>query len=172
MLVTYGYGALFFGTLVEGETFLLSAAVLAALNYLDWTLVIGAAFAGAYLGDQVFFQLGRAGRALPVTSPPGWQGRLAVARRLLQRHRLKLILGYRFLYGLRAVIPFAIGTSGCRVLPFMGLSALSALAWVLVNCAAGRLMGGLWETSPVGMACGLLVAAGCAAGLVIFRCRR
>ena len=172
MLMTYGYGALFLGTLVEGETFLLSAAVLAALNYLDWSLVIATAFAGAYLGDQIFFQLGRAGRVLPLTPSPGWQRRLAVARRLLDHHRLKLILGYRFLYGLRAVIPFAFGASGCRVRPFMGFSAVGALVWVMVHCAAGGLLGRLWERSPTGVVCGLPVVVALAAGLAICRHRR
>ena len=168
LLITYGYGALFLGTLVEGETFLLSAAVLAGLDYLDWPLVIGSAFAGAYLGDQIFFQLGRTGSALTPKCSPVWRRRLATASRLFERHRLKLILGYRFLYGLRAVIPFAIGAAGCRVLPFMGFSAVGALAWVLFNCAAGGLLLGLWEASPAALIGGLLVA-GLALGVVVCR---
>ena len=144
-LAVYGYGALFFGTLIEGEIFLLGAAVLAVMGYLDWPQVIASAFAGAYLGDQVFFHLGRLGRALPLKPAPVWQRRLKRAKRLLEGHRLKILIGYRFLYGLRAAIPFAIGASGFRVPSFMILSGIGALAWVAVNCLAGTILAACWR---------------------------
>lgn len=133
-LLTYGYGALFVGTLVEGETFLLAAAVLASLGHLDWAAVLAVAFAGAYTGDQLFFHLGRCGRRLPLQPGPRWARRLQKARGLLVTHRIKLLLGYRFLYGLRAAIPFAIGASGCRTFRFMGFSGIGTLAWVTAHC--------------------------------------
>ena len=145
ILATYGYGTLFVGTLIEGETFLLSAAVLAAFGYLDWPPVIASAFAGAYLGDQLCFQLGRAGRRLPIRFGPSWQRRLCAAQRLFERHRFKILLGYRFLYGLRSAIPFAIGAARFPVRAFMALSGLGALVWVAVNCLAGAIFANLWR---------------------------
>jgi membrane protein DedA with SNARE-associated domain len=145
MLTTYGYGALFIGTLIEGETFLLSASVLAVMGYLEWPPLLASAFAGAYLGDQVCFHFGRAGRGLPFRPSPVWQRRLRSAGRLMDRHRFKILLGYRFLYGLRSAIPFAIGASGLPTLPFMALSGLGALAWVAVNCLAGALFTNFWR---------------------------
>jgi len=164
-LLTYGYGALFVGTLVEGETFLLAAAVLASLGHLDWAAVLAVAFAGAYTGDQIFFHLGRSGRGLPLRPGPGWRRRLEWARRLLSAHRLKFILGYRFLYGLRAVIPFAIGASGCPAGRFMALSAAGTLAWVLVSAAAGRLLGACFDGGSVA---GPRLVATAAGGLLVF----
>jgi len=137
MLTTFGYGALFVGTVIEGETFLLGAAVLAAAGVLDWPPVIASAFAGAYIGDQICFHLGRTGRRLPIPVSARWQRHLASAHRLLDRHRIKILLGYRFLYGLRSAIPFAIGAAGFRSTLFAILSGIGTLAWVAVNCLAG-----------------------------------
>jgi membrane protein DedA with SNARE-associated domain len=145
MLAFYGYGALFVGTLVEGESFLLSAAVLAYLGHLEWPPVMVAAFSGAYLGDQVCFHLGRAGRRLPVPPSPRWRRRLSSAQRLLDRHRIKILLGYRFLYGLRSAIPFAIGATGFRALFFAVLSGIGAGLWVGINCLAGAFLAAMWR---------------------------
>jgi membrane protein DedA with SNARE-associated domain len=145
MLANYGYAALFVGTLIEGETFLLSAAVLAATDYLEWPPVVASAFAGAYLGDQLCFHLGRVGRRLPIPASARWQRRLSSAQRLLDRHRIKILLGYRFLYGLRSVIPFAIGAAGFRSILFAILSGIGTLAWVAVNCLSGATLATLWR---------------------------
>ncbi len=145
MLADYGYAALFVGTLIEGETFLLAAAVLTLSGYLEWPPVVASAFAGAYLGDQLCFHLGRAGRRLPMAASARWQRRLSSAHRLLDRHRIKILLGYRFLYGLRSAIPFAIGAAGFPSILFALFSGIGALAWVTVHCLAGAVLGGIWR---------------------------
>jgi membrane protein DedA with SNARE-associated domain len=145
ILAFYGYGVLFVGTLLEGETFLLSAAVLAYLGHLEWPTAVATAFAGAYLGDQVCFHLGRAGRRLPVTLSPRWRRRPSSAHRLLDRHQIKILLGYRFLYGLRSAIPFAIGAAGFRSLQFAFLSAIGTGIWVGTTCLAGAFLTEIWR---------------------------
>jgi len=140
-LSTYGYWALFVGTVLEGETFLLMAVVLAYLGYLQWLPVLSVAFCGAYFGDQLFFYLGRLGRGAFLLKRTYWRVRLARAQGLLAAHRIKLILSYRFLYGLRGAIPFAIGISGFNAGRFAALSAVSALLWLVANAAVGCLLG-------------------------------
>ncbi|GEM_PF-2500139 len=53
---------------------------------------------------------------------------------MLQRHPVPLILGLRFLYGLRTVGPLAIGMSG--IPPWLFL-ALGALLWSVAVAVAG-----------------------------------
>ena len=67
-VISYGYLAVFLGTLLEGETILLSAGFAANRGLLYWPLVVAVAFAGATLGDQIAFLLGR------------WQGASLIAR--------------------------------------------------------------------------------------------
>ena len=95
----YGYLAVFVGTLLEGEAILLLAAYAAHQGYLSLPAVVGVAFCGATLGDQIFFFSGRLFgdrllRRLPVIG--------AKADKInapLLRYREGLIIGIRFAYG-------------------------------------------------------------------------
>ena len=67
-VTSYGYFAVFLGTLLEGETVLLAAGFAAYRGLLDWPLVALVAFFGATVGDQLAFLLGR------------WKGTVLIAR--------------------------------------------------------------------------------------------
>ena len=56
---SYGYGALFLGTLLEGETVLILAGLMAHMGLMKLPLVILVALLGSFLGDQFYFFLGR-----------------------------------------------------------------------------------------------------------------
>src|SRR3982074_1514027 len=59
MLQQYGYLALFVGAVLEGESVLVLAGFAAHQGYLHLPLVIFCAAAGGFLGDQIFFAIGR-----------------------------------------------------------------------------------------------------------------
>lgn len=58
-LAQYGYLALFLGTFLEGESFLLLAGFLSSRGYLSFTGVILVSFSGAFLGNLFYYALGR-----------------------------------------------------------------------------------------------------------------
>ena len=115
-ILSYGYLAVFVGTLLEGESILLAAGFAAHRGLLDLPVVIVVAVLGATLGDQLAFLLGR------------WKGRALIARfpslakqqprvhDLLERHATLFILTLRFLYGLRIAGPMLLGTSRVAIL--------------------------------------------------------
>src|SRR5690348_9687180 len=103
LIQTYGYGAIAAGTFLEGETVLLAAGAAAARGYLWLPMIIAVAAFFGFLGDQIFFLLGRRyGRDL-VAHFPSLQPKVARISALLERHDAPLILAIRFLYGLRTV---------------------------------------------------------------------
>jgi membrane protein DedA with SNARE-associated domain len=59
LVETYGYLAVFLGSLFEGDALLLVASFLAYLGKLDLPLVMFAAFFGTWLSDIIWFLLGR-----------------------------------------------------------------------------------------------------------------
>jgi membrane protein DedA with SNARE-associated domain len=125
----YGYTAILVGTFFEGETILVVAGIAAhqGLLQLPWVMVY--AFAGSLTGDQLWFLLGRLqGRGM-IDRRPKWQRRLQRVHDLLERHRVWFILVFRFLYGLRSVAPFVIGTSRVPVWQFVLLNVLGAVIW-------------------------------------------
>ena len=76
---------------------------------------------------------------------PSWKSKLERANRLIDRFQTPLILGFRFLYGLRTVMPFAIGISRVRVLRFVLLNAIGAIVWAGVVAGGGYLFGNALE---------------------------
>ncbi len=141
LLGRYGLWAVFAGSLLEGETVLMLAGFGAHRGYLDFHAVIAVAWAGATLGDQFYFWLGRRhGSALAQR----WPSRAAALQRaleLIERHPLAVILAMRFAWGLRTALPLAIGISGVPAGRFLLLNVLSAALWALLVAGAGWLLG-------------------------------
>ncbi len=140
-IATYGYLAVFIGTLLEGETVLIAAGFAAHRGLLDWPLVVLVAMAGGTLGDQLMFLLGRwKGNALIERYP-------ALARHkphisdLLTRHNTIFILSVRFLYGLRIAGPLILGSFRVPVLRFAVLNIIGAALWATLVAGAGYTFG-------------------------------
>jgi len=138
---TYGYLALLVGTFFEGETTMVLGGFAAYLGYLDLPWVILFAFIGTLLGDQLFFYLGRWHSRAILAWHPAWESRLDKVERLIERHQMKLILIFRFLYGLRIITLFGLGMSRIPATYFFLLSALSALVWAAAMGTGGYLFG-------------------------------
>ncbi len=140
-LGTYGYGLVIAGTFLEGETVLLMAGFLAHRGHLNLGLVALAAFVGSLGGDQLWFYLGRAHGRPILERRPAWRASLARVHRLLERHPTLFILGFRFLYGMRIVSPFAVGTTALPTRRFVALNLVGAAAWSVAVAVAGYLFG-------------------------------
>jgi membrane protein DedA with SNARE-associated domain len=135
------YLVLFAGTVLEGETVLISAGFAAQQGYLSLPMVVLAAWLGAISGDHFFFVLGRyRGRSI-FEARSSTPGRLGKVRALLERYRSVLILSIRFLYGFRMVAPFAIGAAGVSLGRFLTLNALSGVIWASLFGLAGYFFG-------------------------------
>jgi len=146
LIDTYGYLAVLVGTFLEGETVLVLGGFAAHRGYLALPWVIMAAFLGTLCGDQLFFFLGRRHSQTVLARRPSWKARAERAQRLLERFRTPLILVFRFMYGLRTVIPFAIGMSTVQTREFIFLNIIGALVWALVVGTGGYLFGHALES--------------------------
>lgn len=141
LIEQYGYVAILVGTFFEGETILVIAGFLAHQEYLRLGGAIAAAFAGAMLGDQLYFYIGRwKGREL-VAARPRLNRQSERIDRLLQKHQVWLILGFRFIYGMRTVTPLVLGASNVNAGLFLVLNAVGALLWAVAIGYAGFYFG-------------------------------
>jgi membrane protein DedA with SNARE-associated domain len=141
LLQRFGYAAVLVGTLLEGETVMLMAGFAAHQGYLQLPLVIVSAFAGGLLGDQCLFALGRWRGSQLLARFPRLRVPAANAAKLLERHQTSVILGIRFMYGLRTAGPLAIGMSRVPVPRFVLLNALGAAVWATLFSAIGYALG-------------------------------
>jgi membrane protein DedA with SNARE-associated domain len=128
-LQEFGYFALFIGTFFEGETILVLAGFLAFREYMDIKLVVVVAFFGSYAGDQLWYYMGRRHGRKILARRPRWQlmGDKALAH--VRKHPDIWVLSFRFVYGLRTVMPVAIGLSGYPPLRYLILNGIGAAVW-------------------------------------------
>jgi membrane protein DedA with SNARE-associated domain len=141
ILETYGYPALLIGTFFEGETVLVLGGFLAHVGYLKLPWVILFAFIGSICGDQLYFFIGRFKGKAFLEKRTSWQPYIIKAHKLLDRYQILLIIGFRFLYGLRTVTPFVIGMSQVRTGIFIFLNVVGALIWAITIGLCGYLFG-------------------------------
>lgn len=140
LLQQFGYPALMLGTFLEGEMSLLLAAYLALRGLLKIEWVIFFAFCGTYISDQLWFHLGRSHGRRILERRPQWQSLSDKALVYLRRHPDLWVLGFRFFYGMRTVMPLAIGLSGYPRRRYMLLDAIGTAIWAIVlGCLAYRL---------------------------------
>ncbi|MEB0044918.1 MULTISPECIES: DedA family protein [unclassified Pseudomonas] len=137
LLATYGYWAVFFGCLLEGETILILAGMAAHQHLLHLWTVIAWASLGGMLGDQLLFWVGRyfGARLLPRLQRK--QAAIDRVTGLIQRYPSISVFAVRFLYGMRLVGPVVIGASGLSPLRFSLLNALGAVVWATIFASAG-----------------------------------
>lgn len=141
ILANYGYLALFVGCLLEGETLLVMAGFAAHQGHLSLVVVVLIAFAAGALGDQLFYWTGRAWGPGLLARYPRLHERVGTVSRLLLRYDALLIVGVRFMYGLRIVGPIAIGASHVPPVRFAFFNLLGAAIWAPLVAGAGYLFG-------------------------------
>lgn len=137
LLRDYGYVALLLGTFLEGETILVVAGFAASMGYLELPWVMVTAFFGSLAGDQTAFFVGRVWGTRILQRWPGLRGGVDRVLRLLERWNTPLILTFRFYYGLRNVIPFALGTSALSTRRFVLLNVIGAAVWAVALALGG-----------------------------------
>ena len=142
---TYGYIAIAIGTFFEGETVLVLGGLASHRGYLDLPWVVICGFLGTLFGDQFYFYIGRIKGTRFLEKRPYWKSRSERVFDLLHNHQLSLILGFRFLYGLRTVTPFLLGAGGIPPLRFLFLNTLGAFSWAVAIGVSGYLFGHAFE---------------------------
>jgi membrane protein DedA with SNARE-associated domain len=145
LIAQYGYVALFIGTLLEGETWLILAGFAAHQGYLQLHWVVLIALVGGFTGDQLYFWLGKRHGAWVLRRFPRIVPVVERTNALMERYHEILIVGIRFLYGLRTVGPIAMGMSAVPVWRFVLFNALGAVIWAVGFGYAGYVFGQVLE---------------------------
>ncbi|MEJ2685914.1 MAG: DedA family protein [Gammaproteobacteria bacterium] len=141
IISTYGYVAILIGVFVEGELVVMTAGFLAHREILELHWVIGAALFGSLCTYQIFFLLGRTQGTRFVARRPHLQARLARIQGLLERHHTWVTMGYRALFGFRAMTPFALGMTDVSHRRFFALDLLPAIVWAVTFSYLGYALG-------------------------------
>ena len=145
LISRFGYPALIVGLLLEGETVLVLGAFMAHRGYLNLALVITIGFLVTFASDQIFFWLGRTKGNQFLERRPDWKPSVQRARSIMHRNTNFLFIGFRFMYGLRTVMPFVFGLSRFDPKRFAALNFIGAFLWALIFGLAGYVFGRIME---------------------------
>ena len=141
LLHSYGYALIFIGTFVEGESLLVLGGIFAHRGYLDLGGVIATSFLAAVCGDQLFFHLGRRHAKGLLERFPLLREKVNVSLHRVEQHQVKVVLGMRFLWGLRIALPMALGLTTMSARRFFWINLLSAAVWSCVFASIGYFAG-------------------------------
>lgn len=141
----YGYPAIFAGCLVEGETVLALGGLASHRGYLSLPWVMAVAAVGGFVGDQIYFAVGRRFGVQLMARHPRLVPAIERVNALLDRYDAGLIVAMRFMVGLRLAAPLAIGMSRVHWLRFAMFNSLGALLWAPLFAGAGYLLGDALE---------------------------
>jgi len=142
LIKTYGYWAMLIGTFLEGETILIIGGFVAYLGYLKLSLVMLIAFIGSFSGDQLYFFIGRLKGPSLLVKYPKLDSRVDKINRAIERYHDLIMLGFRFIYGMRIMTPFVMGLNPkVRTGRFVFLNAIGAVIWSVVISTGGYLFG-------------------------------
>lgn len=137
LLQQYGYLAVFVGSLAEGESMLLLGGFAAHRGYLELPWVIATAFAAGVISDQLYFQFGRRHGARILMRRPKLRTKVEAAVRLIEQRGALIVLGMRFMWGLRIALPMAVGMSGMNASRYFRLDLLAAGIWSILFGSIG-----------------------------------
>jgi membrane protein DedA with SNARE-associated domain len=148
----WGYPVVFLFVMIEsigipfpGETMLLLGAFFAAGGHLSIYGVIAAAAAGAIIGDNLGYWIGRKG-GRPLIQRYGRyvlvkEERLSAAERFFERHGDKTVFFGRFISLLRTWAAFLAGVNQMRWPAFLLYNAAGGIFWAVIYGVIGYFVG-------------------------------
>lgn len=135
------------GLLVPGVVLITAAASMAGHQMVALPWLIGAAFAGAVLGDGLSYFLGYRHRDTvvtrwPLSLHPEWLGRGA---RFFERYGIYSVFIGRFVGPVRPIIPLIAGMMHMPARTFLLANVISAALWAPAYVLPGYLLGHTWQ---------------------------
>jgi membrane protein DedA with SNARE-associated domain len=164
------------GLPIPGETVLVTAAIYAGTTQnLGIGLVLLAAIVGASLGSVIGFWIGkrygywlllRYGSYIALT-----EARIKIAQYLFQRRGVGVVIGARFVAGLRSFVGLIAGAGQMPFARFMFANVVGAAGWALIYGLAAYYLGKEIEqfARPAALALAIFGACAIIVGIVYWR---
>ena len=131
-LSTYGYIILFLYSLGGGMVAIIAAGVLSYSGQMDLTVSIIVAFISNALGDTLLFYMSRYNKPAMMPYLKKHRRKLALSHILMKRYGDKIIFFQKFVYGIKTLIPLAIGLTKYSFTKFNILNTISAFIWAVL----------------------------------------
>ncbi|MEA2073625.1 MAG: DedA family protein [Campylobacterota bacterium] len=130
-LATYGYIGLFLYSLGGGFVALIGAGVLSFMGKMDLTTSMLIAFIANALGDVMLFYMARYQKSMMMEGLRKHRRKLALSHVMMKKYGSWIILFQKFVYGIKTLIPIAIGLTKYDFKKFAILNVGSSAVWAL-----------------------------------------
>ncbi|BCX79630.1 DedA family protein [Campylobacter sp. 19-13652] len=131
-LATYGYVILFFYSLGGGMLAIIAAGILSAQGSLDIWLCVAVAFAANALGDSILFYIGRHNKSAIMPYLKGQERKLSYCSLLVRKNGSWLVFLQKFIYGVKTLVPIAMGLARYSFFKFNILNVFASLIWAIL----------------------------------------
>lgn len=133
LMKEYGYIILFAWSILEGEMGLIMAGLLSHTGDMWVPAAIFVAGLGGFVGDQIYFYIGRYNKSYVHKKFSGQRRKFALAHLLLKKHGWPIIFAQRYMYGMRTIIPISIGLTRYSAKMFAFINLISAWCWAAIT---------------------------------------
>ena len=137
LLQHYGYLAVFVGAFFEGETVLRLGAYAVQQHIFSFWNLIAVAMVGGFLGDQMYYYLGKKYGYSFIKNRPKLNQKFQRASQLILRYPTLTILLMRFLWGLRTIIPMSFGIVHYPAVRYFLMNLIASFIWAFVVVSVG-----------------------------------
>ncbi|EAI4414153.1 DedA family protein [Campylobacter fetus] len=129
----WAYLIIFAWCIMEGEIALILAGILAHEGHVNLAMIVFVAGIGGFVGDQIYFYIGRYNKKYIQKKLVKQRRKFAVAHLLLGRYGWPIIFIQRYMYGFRTIIPMSIGITRYSAKKFAFINLLSAWMWAAIT---------------------------------------
>ncbi len=130
-LATYGYIGLFLYSLGGGFVALVGAGVLSYMGKMDLATSMSVAFVANALGDVMLFYMARYQKSMMMEGIKKHRRKLALSHIMMKKYGSWIILIQKYVYGIKTLIPIAIGLTKYDFKKFSILNVVSSAIWTL-----------------------------------------
>ncbi|MEA3374018.1 MAG: DedA family protein [Campylobacterota bacterium] len=141
LIKEYGYIILFAWSILEGEMGLIMGGIMSHTGDMNVYMAIFIAGLGGFVGDQIYFYIGRFNKGYIHRKLHTQRRKFAIAHLLLKKYGWPIIFVQRYMYGLRTVIPMSIGITKYSGKKFAFINLISAWVWAAITIIPAYLLG-------------------------------
>ena len=128
-LATYGYIILFLYSFGGGFIALVAAGVLSYAGKMDLTTSIVIATTANFIGDMFLFYMSRYNKSQMMPYIKNHRRKLALSHILMKRYGYRVIFFQKYIYGIKTLIPLAIGLTKYDIKKFGIYNFFASILW-------------------------------------------
>jgi membrane protein DedA with SNARE-associated domain len=112
---------------------LIMAGIFSHMGDMSLPISIAVGGFGGFIGDQIYFYIGRFNKRYIHNKLRSQRRKFAIAHLLLKKYGWPVIFVQRYMYGMRTVIPMAIGLTQYSSRQFAFINFISAIFWASIT---------------------------------------